>query len=125
MLGDKNLMAFVAVADAGRARPFYEEVLGLTVRGEDPYGINFGEGGRFLRMSVIPGFKPASFSVLSWVVEDIVPVMAGLKGRGVSFEVFPGMGQDVDGVWQAPDGTLVAWFKDPDGNMLSLTEFPR
>ncbi len=123
MLSNQNIMAFVAVADAARARPFYEEVLGLTVKSEDPYGIMFDSNGIFLRMSVVGEFKPAPYSVLSWVVADIYAMIAGLSGRGVKFEVFPGLGQDASGVWAAPDGTKVAWFKDPDGNMLSLTQF--
>src|ERR1700710_476756 len=112
MLGNQNIMAFVATADMAKARPFYETVLGLTVKSEDPYGIMFDSNGIFLRMSVVRDFKPAPYSVLSWVVTDIRAIIEGLSGRGVKFEVFPELGQDEDGVWAAPDGTKVAWFKD-------------
>lgn len=115
-------MAFVVTADAAKARPFYEGVLGLRVKSEDPYGIMFDSNGIYLRMSVIPGFKPAAYSVLSWVVGDIYGMIGALRERGVRFEVFEGIGQDEAGVWVAPDGTKVAWFKDVDGNMLSLTQ---
>ena len=123
MLGNQNIMAFVATADAAKARPFYETVLGLKVKSEDPYGIMFDSNGIFLRMSVVPNFKPAPYSVLSWVVKDMPAMIAGLSSKGVKFEVFPGLGQDENGIWAAPDGTKVAWFKDLDGNMLSLTQF--
>jgi catechol 2,3-dioxygenase-like lactoylglutathione lyase family enzyme len=123
MLGNQNIMAFVATADAAKARPFYETVLGLKVKSEDRYGIMFDSNGIFLRMSVVGTFKPAPYSVLSWVVTDIHAMIAGLSSRGVKFEVFPGLGQGEDGVWVAPDGTKVGWFKDLDGNMLSLTQF--
>ena len=116
-------MAFVATADATKARPFYEETLGLKVRDADAYGINFGADGNYLRMSFIRDFKAAPYSVLSWVAEDIYNMIAALTARGVKFEHFEGMGQDEVGVWTAPNGTKVAWFKDPDQNMLSLTQF--
>jgi hypothetical protein len=123
MLATQNIMAFVATANAAKARPFYETVLGLKVKSEDPYGIMFDSNGIFLRMSVVKDFKPAPYSVLSWVVTDIHAMIAELTSRGVKFEVFPGLGQDEHGVWAAPDGTKVGWFKDLDGNMLSLTQF--
>ncbi|HMI62155.1 MAG TPA: VOC family protein [Puia sp.] len=123
MLASQNIMAFVATADAAKARPFYEETLGLKVKSEDPYGIMFDSNGIFLRMSVVGDFKPAPYSVLSWVVKDMPAMIAGLSSKGVKFEVFTGLGQDENGIWAAPDGTKVAWFKDLDGNMLSLTQF--
>ena len=116
-------MAFVATVDAARARPFYENVLGLKVKDVDDYGTMFDANGNYLRMSVVREFKPAPYSVLSWEVADIHAMIAGLTTRGVAFEQFQGFGQDDAGVWTAPNGTKVAWFKDPDGNMLSLTQF--
>lgn len=123
MLDNQPIMAFVATADAAKARPFYEDVLGLSVRSSDAYGINFGQGGHYLRMSVIRDFKPAPYSVLSWVVEDIQKMIAALVVKGVVFERYEGLGQDDAGIWAAPDGTKVAWFKDTDQNVLSLTQF--
>jgi catechol 2,3-dioxygenase-like lactoylglutathione lyase family enzyme len=123
MLDNQNIMAFVATADATKARPFYEDTLGLKVRDADAYGINFHAKGNYLRMSFIRDFKAAPYAVLSWVVEDIYKMIAALKARGVAFDHFTGLGQDESGVWMAPDGTKVAWFKDPDQNILSLTQF--
>jgi len=116
-------MAFVATVDAARARPFYESVLGLKVKDVDDYGTMFDANGNYLRMSIVREFKPAPYSVLSWEVADIHAMITGLVAGGVVFEQFQGLGQDEAGVWTAPNGTKVAWFKDPDGNMLSLTQF--
>jgi hypothetical protein len=123
MLDNQPIMAFVATTDAAKARPFYEDVLGLPVRASDPYGINFGMGDRYLRMSIVRDFKPAPWSVLSWVVADIKKMIAALTLKGVVFERYEGLGQDDTGIWAAPDGTKVAWFKDTDQNVLSLTQF--
>ncbi len=123
MLENQRIMAFVATADAGKARPFYEEVLGLNVTDADNYGINFSAGDYFLRMTPVRDFKAAPYAVLSWVVEDINKIIETLEARGVMFEHYQGLGQDTKGVWTAPDGTKVAWFKDPDQNILSLTQF--
>ena len=123
MLDNQNIMAFVATADVTKARPFYEDILGLKVRDADAYGINFGTNSNYLRMSVIPDFKAAPYAVLSWVTEDIYKMITALTAKGVLFDHFPGLGQDKSGVWSAPGGTKVAWFKDPDQNILSLTQF--
>ena len=116
-------MAFVATADADRARPFYEGMLGLTVKRTDPYAVTFDVNGIELRMTIVRDFKPAPHSVLSWVVADIKGFLAALVDKGVVFEKYGFPEQDESGIWTAPDGTKVAWFKDPDGNVLSLTEF--
>jgi predicted enzyme related to lactoylglutathione lyase len=119
MLGKQNIMAFVATTDASKARPFYEQMLGLKVTGSDPYAVSFDANGITLRLSIVRELKPAPYSILSWVVSDIHSVISGLTANKVVFE------QDEAGVWTAPDGTQVAWFKDPDGNLLSLTQFNR
>ena len=123
MLGKYELMAFVATAEPATGRAFYEEKLGLSVTSVDDYGIMYDAGGVTLRMSFVRELHPAPYSILSWMVTDIDAVIAGLKARGVVFEVYEGMGQDDSGVWTAPGGTKVAWFKDPGGNLLSLSEF--
>jgi catechol 2,3-dioxygenase-like lactoylglutathione lyase family enzyme len=123
MLGNQNVMAFVATADAARARPFYEGMLGLTVKRTDPFAVTFDVNGIELRITTIRDFKPAPYSVLSWVVADIKGFLAALAAKGVVFEKYGFPDQDESGIWTAPDGTKVAWFKDPDGNVLSLTEF--
>ena len=123
MLSNQNIMAFVATADAAKARPFYEDILGLKVKSVDGHGVMFYANGGFLRMSIVRDFKPAPYSVLSWIVEDIYLMIEELSERGVKFETSLGMHQDAKGVWTTPDGTRVAWFKDVDGKMLGLTQF--
>ena len=123
MLGNYALMAFVSTAEPPKARAFYEEKLGLPVTSVDDYGVMYNAGGVTLRMSFVRELYPAPYSILSWMVTDIHSVIAGLKARGVTFEVYEGLGQDASGVWTAPGGTMVAWFKDPGGNLLSLSAF--
>jgi len=123
MLGKYALMAFVSTAEPAKARAFYEEKLGLTVTSVDDYGVMYDAGGTTLRMSFVRELHPAPYSILSWMVTDIHAVIAGLKAKGVVFEIYEGFGQDGSGVWMAPGGTQVAWFKDPGGNLLSLSEF--
>jgi hypothetical protein len=77
---------------------------------------------RVVDVSSMKGFKPAAFTILGWTVADIDAAMSALKNKGVTFERYEGMGQDARGVWNAPSGAKVAWFKDPDGNVLSVTQ---
>ena len=123
MLGNYDLMAFVSTAEPAVGRAFYEGKLGLEVMQADDYGVVYAVNGRRLRMSFVRELKAAPYSVLSWVVPDIHRVVGELQSRGVVFEVYAGLGQDADGVWTAPGGTMVAWFKDPGGNVLSLSQF--
>jgi catechol 2,3-dioxygenase-like lactoylglutathione lyase family enzyme len=122
MLGKQTLVAFVATKNASAARKFYEQTLGLKVEYEDDYAIAFDAHGTTLRMQKVGGFKPQSFTTLGWEVSDMSAVVDGLAKRGVKFERYEGMDQDERGIWAAPSGAHVAWFKDPDGNTLSLTE---
>jgi hypothetical protein len=123
MLGNQSIMALVPTTDSGRARPFYEKTLGLKVVGEDAYGIMFDANGVRLRMSVVRELTPAPFTILSWVVADIRAMVKSLVNQGVVFERYGFFEQDELGIWAAPDGTKVAWFKDVDGNTLSVAEF--
>ena len=123
MLGKYDLMAFAATAEPAVARAFYEGQLGLEVLGFDDYGVMYNVNGRRLRLSYVQELKPAPYSVLCWVVPDIRAAIAALTLKEVVFEFYEGFGQDAAGVWAAPDGTLVAWFKDPGGNVLSLAQF--
>jgi catechol 2,3-dioxygenase-like lactoylglutathione lyase family enzyme len=123
MLSDKTIMAFLAVSDADKARPFYEGVLGLPLKRTDPYAMVFDCHGIELRMSIIKSLQPAFYSVLSWMVTDMPGMVKGLQARGVVFERYEGVQQDELGIWTTPDGSQVAWFKDPDGNVLSLTQY--
>jgi catechol 2,3-dioxygenase-like lactoylglutathione lyase family enzyme len=122
MLGAQELVAFVAVTDAARSRAFYENVLGLTLIEDTPFGIVFDANGTTLRVTPVDHLEPAGYTVLGWRVDDIATSVRELAARGVSFNRYDGMGQDELGVWTAPDGDQVAWFPDPDGNTLSLTQ---
>ncbi|MFM5907261.1 MAG: VOC family protein [Novosphingobium sp.] len=118
-------LCFVLTADRARARPFYADVLGLRVLGEDDHAVTFDLGNRTpMRLTDLPGHKASGHTVVGWHVADIRAVMADLKAKGVTFHLFDGFGQDEDGIWQAPGGgAKIAWFSDPDGNGLSLTQF--
>jgi predicted enzyme related to lactoylglutathione lyase len=124
MLAAAKLMAFVATSDGVRARSFYEGILGLTVISDDDFALALDAGGTMLRVQKVERTGPPPFTVLGWQVADIAAVVKDLATRGVTFEIYPGMGQAADGIWQSPSGARVAWFKDPDGNTLSLTQMP-
>jgi predicted enzyme related to lactoylglutathione lyase len=122
-LGSSDLIAFVPTKDMSKARPFYERVLGLPLEGESPVACAFRANGVLLRLIVVEQLTPFPFTLLGWTVADISATVAGLTARGVAFERFDGVEQDELGVWRSPGGARVAWFKDPDGNTLSLTQF--
>ncbi|MEO6600353.1 MAG: VOC family protein [Polyangiaceae bacterium] len=122
MLETGKLMAFVATKRPEEARAFYEGKLGLPVVSDDPYAIAFDANGTHLRIQKVADFEPLPFTALGWQVSDIMAAVEALRGRGVTFQTFPGLGQDAHGIWSAPSGAQVAWFRDPDGNTLSLTQ---
>jgi catechol 2,3-dioxygenase-like lactoylglutathione lyase family enzyme len=125
MLGSHKLMAFAPTLDANKARSFYEGVLGLSVLSQDNFALALDANGIMLRVTnVPPSFKPQPFTILGWQVPDIAQSVSGLRQKGVRFEMFGMPTQDAEGIWTAPGGAKVAWFKDPDGNILSLTQFP-
>jgi catechol 2,3-dioxygenase-like lactoylglutathione lyase family enzyme len=121
MLHDKPLVAFIATADAGRAKKFYTDVLGLLLVREDDHALVYEAEGTTLRIQKVRDFTPQPFTALGWEVRDIETTMRALGLNGVRFERFGLPGQDDAGIWTAPSGTRVAWFKDPDGNVLSLS----
>jgi catechol 2,3-dioxygenase-like lactoylglutathione lyase family enzyme len=120
-----RLIAFVASARPDDARAFYRDVLGLTFVEESPFAIVFLSGQTMLRIQKVAEVPEPNDTALGWEVDDIAARMAELAGKGVAFARFDGIGQDKSGIWHAPDGTKVAWFRDPDGNLLSLTQFAR
>lgn len=116
-------VAFLYVTDRARALAFYEGVLGLTLRSADAFGDYIQMNGALLRMTVMPEHKAGPHPVLAWNVADIRAAAAALRDRGVQCSIFPGMEQDDLGVWTSPDGaSKVAFFSDPDGNVLSLSQ---
>ena len=117
-----KLVAFVSTTDADRARAFYGTVLGLRLESDDGFALLFDANGTPLRITKVDFLAPAPFTVMGWEVANIAKTAARLRERGVAFERYPGMAQDEHGIWLAPGGARVAWFKDPDGNLLSITE---
>jgi len=117
-------VCFVLTADRARAKPFYAEVLGLRLLGEDDHAATFDLGNRTpMRLTDLPGHQGAGHTVLGWHVADITGAVRALAAKGVTFNVYEGFGQDADGIWGSPGGgARVAWFNDPDGNVLSLTQ---
>ncbi|MBJ7596364.1 MAG: VOC family protein [Candidatus Dormibacteraeota bacterium] len=123
MLESSDLVAFVATSDAERARAFYETTLGLRLLEQTPYACVFDAHGTQLRVTVAAQVSPAPYTVLGWAVADIEASVGELAERGVDFVRFDGMSQDALGVWTAPSGGRIAWFRDPDDNLLSVTQF--
>jgi catechol 2,3-dioxygenase-like lactoylglutathione lyase family enzyme len=126
ILGHSNLIAFVPTTDFDTARKFYEGVLGLhLVEDEAPFALVFNVQGTMLRVTKVGKHTPAPSTVLGWHVESIVAVVERLTEAGVKFQRYQGLNdKDAHGIWTAPGGARIAWFTDPDGNVLSLTEFP-
>lgn len=122
MLKNSKVISFIATARPQEAKAFYKDVLRLPLRSEDKFAIIFDLGKGSLRVTSVEALVPAPFTVLGWEVEDIRKEAKVLGEFGVIFEKFPGLAQDKSGVWTAPGGAQVAWFKDPDGNILSLTQ---
>ena len=123
MLANAKIGSFVATADPLKAREFYENVLGLEFVSDEPYALVFNSNGPTLRVQKVTEVVVAPYTAIGWHVSDISSVISGLKDRGVEFIFFDGFGQDEQGVVTFPGGAKVAWFKDPDGNTLSLDEF--
>lgn len=122
MLGSCDPIAFVATANAASAREFYEGVLGLRFLADEPVALVFDASGVMLRVTKVQSVTPAGYTVLGWRVDDIATLAKELATQGVTFERYQGFQQDELGIWSAPDGAKVAWFKDLDGNLLSLTQ---
>jgi len=114
---------FLATADAGRARNFYERVLGLAFVADEPPALVFRVGKSMLRIQKVERVHAAPYTALGWAVSDIRKTVQKLRAAGVVFQRYEGLNQGDDGIWSAPSGALVAWFQDPDGHVLSLTQF--
>ena len=121
-LDNARPVAFVSVRNRDEGRAFYEEVLGLKHKSRDDFGDFYELGGGLLRMTPMPDFQAHAHPVLGWDVPDIAATVGALKGKGVAFSIYDGMGQDELGIWTAPGGAKVAWFLDPFGNLLSLSQ---
>jgi catechol 2,3-dioxygenase-like lactoylglutathione lyase family enzyme len=123
MLNSSNVVAFVATSKPESAKGFYEQTLGLRLILDDAFAIVFDANGVMLRVQKVQEHTPPPYTVLGWDVADIHASVKELSGRGVSCERYEWLEQDDAGVWTALSGAKIAWFKDPDGNTLSLTQF--
>ncbi len=122
MLSTTQVVSFVPSTDLDRSRRFYESVLGLRVLHQDTFAVVVASGSSVVRITDVgPGLTVQAFTVLGWEVADLDAEADALKARGVAFLDVPGLEQDERGAWTAPGGTRIAWFKDPDGNTLSLS----
>lgn len=124
MLGNHDLVAFVATTQADNTRDFYGRVLGLNLIEDSPFALVFDANGTMLRIQKVKEFQPAPHTALGWNVPDIRAAVQGLAAKGVRFERYDGVPQNDLGIWATPGGAQVAWFKDPSSNILSLTQFP-
>lgn len=134
MLNSQKIVAFVAVRDREAAKKFYGETLGLRLVGEDRFAIVFDANGTTVRLTPVQEWTPPQFTILGWEVGDILAAVKELSAAGVEFQRYAWMqGQDENGIWTSPAGpevapvhagARVAWFKDPDGNVLSVSQMP-
>ena len=120
---NSKIISFVATQNPASARKFYEETLGLRFVSDDPFAIVFNANGTMLRVQKVHQLVPVRHTTLGWEVSDIHAEVKELTKKGVQFEQFAGLDQDNSGIWTSPSGAKIAWFKDPDGNILSLTQF--
>jgi len=124
MLTDAPPVCFILTADMAAARGFYTDTLGLAETGEDPFAISYDLAGTMLRLTQVDGHQPGPHTVLGWMVSDIEGTIDALAAKGVTFAIYEGFGQDARGIWSDPgSGTRIAWFHDPEGNNLSITQF--
>lgn len=117
-------VVFVATSARELAVPFYRDVLGLRLMGQDGYAATFDLGNRTpLRLTDVPGHRPSGNAILGWHVADLAATARALEIKGVVFKRYDGFDQDALGIWSAPEGgTKIVWFEDPDGNLLSVTQ---
>lgn len=122
MLGNSKVVAIVGTARGEVARNFYADTLGLKLLHDDSFAFVFDVDGRELRLSRVPAVVPSAYAVLGFQVADIAATVDALTAKGVAMERYTFFQQDARGVWKAPDGTQVAWFRDPDMNLLSVVQ---
>jgi len=123
VLESAELVAFIPTSNLTQAKAFYGTMLGLLMEGESPVAVTFDANGTTLRCVLVERFTPFPFTIVGWTVQDIASTVTELTARGIAFERFEGIQLDALSVWRSPGGAQLAWFKDPFGNMISLTQF--
>lgn len=122
MLTEPIITAFLPTVKPEQSKQFYRNTLGLKLVSEDDFALEFEGGGVVLRITIVEKFNPHPFTVLGFKVEDIASQVKSLTKKGVEFERYNSFKQDDLGIWTSPSKAQIAWLKDPDGNLLSLTE---
>lgn len=122
MLQDPKITAFLPTTDSKKSKEFYTNILGLNLVSEDNFALEFEGMGSVLRITIVREFQPHPFTVLGFKIENIEQQVTALLHKNVTFERFNELDQDDLGIWTSPGSARIAWFKDPDGNLLSLTE---
>jgi catechol 2,3-dioxygenase-like lactoylglutathione lyase family enzyme len=122
MLASSKVIGFIPTKDSSQARAFYEGKLGFQFSNEDQFALVMSAGETMIRLAKVTDFTPPPFTVLGWEVPNIEEVVSWLQKRGVAFEKYPWVADKERGIWAAPTGDKVAWFKDPDGNVLSVSQ---
>ncbi len=125
MLAFGKIVGFLLTKDYDKARAFFEGALGFQFVSVDQYALVMNAGGTTIRISKAPDFTPARSTILGWEVQNIEAVVTWLKNRGITFEKYPFVQDRELGIWTTPTGDKVAWFKDPDGNVLSVSQHHR
>ncbi|HPG07651.1 MAG: VOC family protein [Saprospiraceae bacterium] len=125
MLANGILKAFIPTVNPQEAILFYRDLLGFELMSEDDYAMEFNANGTLLRVTIVNEFVPQPFTILGWNIENLVFTVRQFNEKNIYFEIFDFLEQDDLGIWNSPGGAKVAWFKDPDGNILSLTELER
>jgi catechol 2,3-dioxygenase-like lactoylglutathione lyase family enzyme len=124
MLDSGKIVGFISTKDYDKARAFYEDKLGFEFVSLDQHALVMSVGGHRLRISKAPNFTPLHGTILGWEVQGIEAVATWLTERGIILEKYPFVQDRELGIWTTPTGDKVAWFKDPDGNILSISQHP-
>lgn len=122
-LRKSQVIAFAATTNPAKAKAFYREALGLKLVSEDNFALVFDSDGTMLRVQNVQKVTISPYTSLGWTVSNIAEKVKQLTSAGIAFERYPGMLQDSLGIWKSPAGAKIAWFKEPEGNTFSLTEF--
>lgn len=122
MLANAAVMGFIPTRDFAEARAFYVDILGLAFVSQDEFALEVESNGTHIRIAKVQEFTPFPFTILGWRVPEIVPAVRSLADKGIIFECYQHLQHDEDSIWTAPGGTRIAWFRDPEGNTLSLSQ---
>ena len=121
MLEQGKMVGFVFTTDYERARSFYEGKLGFRFVSQDGHALVLHTGKNLIRIAKLPEFTAQRGTVLGWEVENVEATVNELTKKGVTIEKYPWVADKETGIWATPNGDKVAWFKDPDGNVLSVS----